>query len=47
MALAIDDRHADLLYRKGCTLLELGKDSEAKDYLGLRGGHCFFLTWST
>ena len=32
-ALAIDDRHADLLYRKGRPLLELGEDSEAKDYL--------------
>jgi len=32
-ALAIDDRHADLLYRKGLALLALGKDKEAKDYL--------------
>ncbi len=32
-ALAIDDRHADLLYRKGQALLALGKDKEARDYL--------------
>jgi len=32
-ALAIDDRHADLLYRKGQALLALGKDKEASDYL--------------
>jgi len=32
-ALAIDDRHADLLYRKGQALLALGKDDEAKEFL--------------
>ena len=32
-ALAIDDSHADLLYRKGQTLLALGKDQEAMAYL--------------
>ena len=32
-ALAIDDRHADLLFRKGQALLALGKDKEARDYL--------------
>ncbi len=32
-ALAIDDRHADLLYRKGQALLALGKDREASDFL--------------
>ncbi len=32
-ALAIDDRHADLLYRKGLALLALGKDGEAREFL--------------
>ncbi len=32
-ALAIDDRHADLLYRKGHAVLALGKDDEAREFL--------------
>jgi tetratricopeptide (TPR) repeat protein len=32
-ALAIDDRYADLLYRKGQARLALGKDDEAREFL--------------
>ena len=32
-ALAIDEHHADLLYRKGQALLALGKDGDAREFL--------------
>jgi tetratricopeptide (TPR) repeat protein len=32
-ALAIDDRHADLLFRKGHALLALGNDGDAREFL--------------